>query len=364
MKITFLSVSLNMGGGIKVMAIYAQYLISQGHEVNIVSTPIQSKPTLITRLKNLLRFKFFYPTTQKSHFDGLNIHNHIIDAFRPIVDSDVPDADIVIATWWETAEWLEKLSLSKGKKVYFIQGHEIFDFIPKQRAIATYQSNAHKIVVSKWLKDILESEYQSKYLELVPNAIDHNVFYPIQRKKSLIPTIGFLANSGHVKGLDVALSVVKELKKDYPALKVLTFGTSKLKNIPFDAYGIEFHLLPTQDEIREIYTRCDVWLAPSRSEGFNLTAMEAMACGTPVVSTKTGWLVEAVVPYKNGILTEIDDINALLAGVKWFLSQPNIVWLECSNHAVATTEGYSWEKSTAQFESALLKLHQSHSSIN
>lgn len=360
MKITFLSVSLNMGGGIKVMAIYAQYLISQGHEVNIVSTPIQSKPTLIARLRNLLRFKFFYPITQKSHFDGLNINNHIIDAFRPIVDADVPDADVVIATWWETAEWLDELSANKGKKVYFIQGHEVFNHIPKSRAIATYQTDIQKIVVSQWLKDVLEAEYQSKYLELVPNAIDHNVFYPTKRKKNLTPTIGFLANSGHVKGLDVALSVVKELKKDYPTLKVITFGSSKLKNIPFDAYGIEFHLLPTQDKIREIYSHCDVWLAPSRSEGFNLTAMEAMACGTPVVSTKTGWPVEAIVAYKNGLLAEVDDVNALLAGVKWFLSQSDIAWLACSNHAVIATEGHSWEKSATQFESVLLKLCNSN----
>lgn len=357
MKITFLSVSLNMGGGIKVMAIYAQYLIKQGHEVNIVSTPMQSKPTLFARLKNALRFKFFYPTTQKSHFDGLNINNHVIDAYRPIVDADVPDADIVIATWWETAEWLKNLSARKGKKVYFIQGHEVFDFIPKQRSIATYQSDAHKIVVSKWLKDTLTREYQSSNLALVPNAIDHSLFYAAERRKNAVPTIGFLANNGHTKGLDIALDVVEKLKKDYPQLRVVTFGSSKLKNVPFKALSITFNLLPVPEKIREIYTECDVWLAPSRSEGFNLTAMEAMACGTPVVSTKTGWPVESIDNFKNGILTEIDDVNALTNGVKWFLEQSDATWKKCSEHAVAATADYSWEKSAAQFESALLTLH-------
>ena len=343
-----------MSGGIKVMAIYAEFLVKNGHEVNVVSTPISSKPFIKLRLKNALKLKFFYPTTQPSHFDQLNIKNHVIDAYRPIVDADVPDADIVIATWWETAEWLENLSEHKGKKVYFVQGHEIFDHIPKLRAIETYKTNIQKVVVSKWLKDVLEDLYQSSNIELVPNAVDNENFYFVKRSKNVIPTIGFLVNSAQVKGLDVAIEVCEQLQHLYPNLKVITFGTAVQKQFRVNGQQA-FHLLPSQAQIRELYASCDVWLAPSRSEGFNLTAMEAMACGTPVVSTNTGWPVEAIKSYKNGLLTEIDDVDALVNGVKWFLDLPPVDWAQCSENAHRTTEGCTWEKSAKLFEAVLTK---------
>ncbi len=341
-----------MGGGTKVMAIYADFLAKNGHDVNFVSTPISSKPSIKLRLKNMLRLKFFYPTTQPSHFDALNIKNHVINAYRPIVDTDVPDADIVIATWWETAEWLQNLSDQKGKKVYFVQGHEVFDHIPKLRAIDTYKTDTKKIVVSRWLKDVLEKQYQSINIDLVPNAVDKQTFYFEKRQKNLNPTIGFLVSSGHVKGLDIALKALEQLRLIYPTLKVITFGTLKLKNWPINKND-EFYLLPTQADIRALYASCDVWLAPSRSEGFNLTAMEAMACGTPVVSTKTGWPVEAINPYKNGILTELEDVNALTNGIKWFLDLSPDDWADCSEHAHQTTQGSSWDASAKLFEAVL-----------
>ena len=343
-----------MGGGTKVISIYAAFLVEHGHEVNIVSTPISSRPSIKERLKNAFKLKFFYPKTQSSHFDNLKIKNHVIDAYRPIIDSDVPDADIVIATWWETAEWLEKLGESKGRKIYFVQGHEIFNHIPKQRAIATYQTDVKKIVVSQWLKNVLEKEYQSINIDLVPNAVDTNNFYFEKRPKNLVPTVGFLVGGGHVKGLDVAIKVSTELKRILPSLRVITFGSSKQKDFPMGG-SCEFHLLPAQNKIREIYSSCDVWLSSSRSEGFNLTALEAMACGTPIVSTNTGWPVEAIIPFENGILTEIDDVEALIKGVKWFLDLSDVAWEKCSENAYATTAGYSWDKSAAIFEAVLAK---------
>ena len=80
-----------------------------------------------------------------------------------------------------------------------------------------------------------------------------------------------------------------------------------------------------------------------------------MACGTTIVSTNTGWPVEAIRPFENGILTEIDDVEALIKGVKWFLDLPDVAWEKCSENAYATTAGYSWDKSAAIFEAVLAK---------
>lgn len=353
MRITFLSPTLNMGGGIKVIAIYANYLASKGHEVLVVSVPSQA-PTLKTKIKSFIKGKFFYTAPQNSHFINSAVKQHILDKNRPILSSDLPDADIIIATWWETAEWLAKIDVSKGKKVYFIQGHEIFEYIPKLRAVATYRSKMHRIVVSNWLKKIMQNEYDAENVDVVYNGVDKQCFCFKTRDKQACPVLGFLVSESSVKGFDIAIKVVQKVRETYPSLKVITFGVSTLGSKEFTALNADFHLLPSQSIIKEVYTSCDVWLAPSRSEGFNLTAIEAMSCGTPVVSTKTGWPAEAIVSYENGILAEIDDVEALANGINWLLGQNNQSWKQLSENAAKTTDGYTWERASMQFEQTLL----------
>jgi len=124
MRITFVLPPVNMAGGIRVAAIYATALRRKGHVVKVVSASAQ-QPTLRRTLKSVLRGQGWPRTIAcHSHFDGTALDHYILDEWRPVVDSDVPDADVVIATWWETAEWVAALSQSKGAKVYFIQHHE------------------------------------------------------------------------------------------------------------------------------------------------------------------------------------------------------------------------------------------------
>jgi glycosyltransferase involved in cell wall biosynthesis len=343
-----------MSGGNKVISIYANYLKQKGHEVLIV-TMSKPVPSYKQRIKDFLKLNFYSPSTLKSYFDELDIKLHYLDSFRPILNDDLPNADIVIATWWETAEWLEKIEPSKGKKFYFIQGHEVFDYLPKDRVVATYKSDYQKIVVSKWLKSIIESNYASSNLHLIPNAIDRNDFYFELRDKQKVPTIGLLISDASVKGMDVAFKVLNALKLVYKNVRVIAFGSVSLSKIPFNIEIAEYHLLPNVNEIRGVYQSCDVWLSCSRSEGFNLTAIEAMACGTPIVCTKTGWPVEVIKLYENGVLVEIEDIEALVEGVKWVLEQSNTEWKVLSRNAAMTTDGYSWEESSQKFESLLIR---------
>ena len=147
MRITIVIPKPNLSGGIRVVAIYAQRLAQRGHAVTIVSTP-SSPTTLRRRIKNLLSVPWSDPKpTHVSHFDGVDVPHIVIDSSRPVMDADVPDGDVVIATWWETAEWVAKLSPSKGAKVYFIQHHEVFDYLPIDRVKATWRLPLHKITI-------------------------------------------------------------------------------------------------------------------------------------------------------------------------------------------------------------------------
>ena len=353
MKITFVLPTVNMSGGIRVVAIYAKALCEMGHEVVLVSPP-QRLLSFKDKLKSFIKGRG-WPALRdtKSHLDDISIEHIILDIWRPVVDNDVPDADVVIATWWETAEWVMALSDRKGAKVYFVQHHEVHPYLPIERCKATYRLPMHKIVIAKWLKNIMDCDYNDTEVDLVSNSVDHEKFFAPSRDKQSRPTIGFLYSPSSYKGVDITLKVVKKLRDKYQDLRVISFGTAKPIEGSFNSGEIEFYHSPKQHEIRELYSQCDIWITASRTEGFNLPAMEAMACRTPVASTKAGWPEEAIQHGINGALVDVDDINNLAECVENILSLPNSDWRAMSENAFKTVQNSSWKDSASQFEKAL-----------
>jgi glycosyltransferase involved in cell wall biosynthesis len=355
MKVTFVLPVASLSGGIRVIAIYAKALSDSGHEVKIVSQPYPS-PSLRRKIKSFITGKG-WPETPRipSHLDGLGLDHRMIDKYRPMLESDIPDADVVVATWWETAEWVNTLSAAKGVKMYFIQGHEVFPYCPVDRVVATYKMPLHKITISKWLVDLMREKYGESDVVLVGNSVDHRQFFSVPRGKQQRPTIGILYHEEPLKGLDVALRVISLLAEKFPTLRVIAFGSFPATGIYNLPANLEFYLSPDQNSIRDLYSQCDVWLTASRSEGFNLTAMEAMACRTPLVSTRTGWPVEAISCFKNGVLADIDDADALARGVEHILTLEESEWHEVSEMAFQTVASSSWENSARLFETVLDK---------
>ena len=354
MKITFILPPVNMSGGIRVVAIYADLLSKRGHDVTLISPPPKKRPlieraisffSIFGKQNNLIR--------SQSYLDKYKLDHRILERFRPPTDSDVPDGDVLIATWWKTAEWANELSESKGVKVYFIQGYEIFPHLPIERVKRTYQLPFQKIVVAKWLQRVMEEEYGGPVISCISNAVDHCEFYAEPRGMRHRPTVGFLYSPMPSKGLDIILRAIELLRKTYANLQVVSFGAYQpSKNVPLDS-DIAFSYRPAQEELRSIYSHLDVWLTASRTEGFNLPAMEAMACRTPVVSTKTGWPEEAIVPGYNGFLVDIDDWKGLAEAAESILSSPNYRWEELSDNAFETASKYNWNDSAELLEASL-----------
>ena len=206
MKITFVLPTLSLTGGIRVVSIFAERLRKLGHSVLVISLP-HPQPSMRQQVKSLLRGRGWIspPENEFSFFDNLAVEHKIIHRYRPVEDKDVPDADIVIATWWETAEWVAKLSPSKGAKAYFIQGHEVFDYLPKDRVEATWMLPMHKITISEWLVNLAREKYGDSQVSLAPPSVDTKQFYACPRNKQSVPTVGIIYSTIYWKGTDIAL---------------------------------------------------------------------------------------------------------------------------------------------------------------
>jgi N-acetyl-alpha-D-glucosaminyl L-malate synthase BshA len=70
----------------------------------------------------------------------------------------------------------------------------------------------------------------------------------------------------------------------------------------------DIRFLGRQDQVDEILSIADLFLLPSQSESFGLSALEAMACGVPVISTNTGGLPEINIHDKTGYLSDVGDV--------------------------------------------------------
>ena len=358
MRITFLLPSLDLGGGIRVASIHARALQRRGHKVVAVVPPPGAK-SWGARVRALLDpeapRRAAMLSRPPSHFDGSGVELRVAARPRRIDARDVPDADVVVATWWETAEWALALPDSKGARAYFVQHHEVFDYLPVERARRTYTAPLHRIAIAQWLVDVLASEYGDHDVDLVPNAVDHSLFHAAPRGRQARPTVGFLYSKASFKGVDVTLAALRRLRAVLPELRILSFGSMPADDLGDLAGVVEYRCRPPQEAIRDLYASCDVWLTASRSEGFNLPALEAMACRTPVVSTRTGWPLEAIVDGVNGYLAPIDDVDALAEHALRILRLAPTDWECVSAQAHATAMPLCWERSSELFERALLR---------
>jgi glycosyltransferase involved in cell wall biosynthesis len=359
LRITFIIPKIGTSGGLRVVAVYADRLRRRGHQVTVVSVPPLRVSALRKLARRILRREQSVPNVSKaSYFDQLNVPVKVLESMRSVTDSDVPEGDIVVATWWETAEWVSALSSNKGIQVYFIQGHEVFPFLPIERTRATYRLPLHKIVISNWLKDVMRTEYGDQAVDLIYNSVDTEQFFAPKRCKQTDPTVGFLYSTPSLKGVDVLLSALAEIKKQLPSLRAVAFGSDQVSpGLPLPDW-VRFQYQPPQDQIRLIYGQCDVWLCASRTEGFHLPPLEAMACRCPVVSTRVGGPMDTVEDGVNGFLVDIGDSAGLAKKALTVLQLNCSKWQRMSDAAFATATRYSWDDAAQQMEKIFLGLSE------
>lgn len=354
MRITFVCPIADLSGGFRVIVTHAKNLRARGHDVLIMTRPPR-KPTLRERLRSLCKRQPLPHHLQRgpSHLDNSGIPHIELDSARAPTADDLPDADVIIATWWETAEWISAMPASKGARVYFVQHHEIFPGQPVDRVEATYRLPIPKICVAQWLVDLCEQRSDAP-ATLVLNSVDLEQFCVPERGKQPVPTVGLMYSSIPFKGCDTSLKAFSLAQEKMPNLKLVAFGSSgPIPELPLPD-GARFTLCPPQDQIKHIYASADAWLFGSRSEGFGLPILESMACRTPVIGTPAGAAPE-LLSGGGGVLTPLDDPQAMADAILQLCNMPEPAWGEMSNAAYRTASRYTWDDAADRLEAALMQ---------
>lgn len=176
------------------------------------------------------------------------------------------------------------------------------------------------ITPSKWLASVVEQSFLKEYdVKVLNNGIDLEIFKPtesnfrekygLEHKKIIL---GVAFGWDNRKGVDVFIELSKRLPNDY---QIVLVGTNDETDKLLPSNVISIHRTNNQTELAEIYTVVDVFANPTRQETFGLVNVEALACGTPVVTFNAGGSPEAI-NKDCGEVVEIDDIDAFENAIK------------------------------------------------
>ena len=172
------------------------------------------------------------------------------------------------------------------------------------------------ITPSQWLADQVKVSFLKEYpVKVINNGIDLSVFYPREtdfRKKYGVENkfilLGVAFGWGRRKGLDVFVRLAERL--DPEKFQIVLVGTNDKVEKLLPKNVISIHRTANQTELAEIYSAADLFVNPTREDTFPTVNMESLACGTPVLTFRTGGSPE-IIDGKTGAVVDCDDEEAL-----------------------------------------------------
>jgi glycosyltransferase involved in cell wall biosynthesis len=188
-------------------------------------------------------------------------------------------------------------------------------FLFKEKKNLFQGLNLTIITPSQWLADLVKQSFLKDYpVKVINNGIDLSVFKPTEsrfrEKNGLIGkkvVLGVAFGWGVRKGLDVFIELAHHLPDNY---RIVLVGTNDNVDKRLPANIISIHRTQNQKELAEIYTAADVFANPTREEVLGLVNVESLACGTPVVTFRTGGSPECI-DETCGSVVDCDDIDAM-----------------------------------------------------
>jgi D-inositol-3-phosphate glycosyltransferase len=201
-------------------------------------------------------------------------------------------------------------------------------------------------------------------IRIVAPGVDHAFFGPGNRRQARralgLPEDGalllFVGRIQPLKGLSVAVRALAALDRDHADARLVVVGgpsgphgdaEAARSRALVEELGLADRVVfvpPRPHELLSTYYRAaDVCLVPSRSESFGLVALEAAACGTPVVASDVGGLRSLIDHGRTGYLVEEDSPEAFAAWVRQILAEP-LLAERLSTGAVMRARRYTWAR--------------------
>lgn len=292
---------------------------------------------------------------QISRFAGYNmLRSVVLENYRLIHG----DADIVIATSFETA--LPVSAYARGRKFYFMQHYEPYFAVDSDRpetarldAELTYHLPIQLVANSTWLEETIRERHGRTDVRVNPNAIRQSDFFPEGRADDAsFVVISYGGRHATWKGFADAAQAIRLARQHVPNLIWRVYGDALLP--PDNSIAPYEHLgFISGAALRQAYSRAHVLLSASWYESFPLFPLEAMACGTAVVTTPYG--TEDYARHEdNSLIVPPKNPQAMADAIVRF-SQDERLRERCSQRGIETGRLFTWERAASGLERILLE---------
>lgn len=210
------------------------------------------------------------------------------------------------------------------------------NFIDK-RAYFNKLSKLTLVPVSNWLDSLIKDSFLSENnTTVIHNGIDLETFFPrpsIKKKLGLQNRFLILGVANiweERKGLDDFILLSNKVSSD---VAIILIGLSKkqIQKIPNSIIGLE--RTDSVNQLAEYYSSADLYVNLTKEDNFPTTNIEALACGTPVLTYRTGGSVEAVTP-EVGFIVDKGDVGGILAAIQVVKTNGKEKYISiCRDHA-------------------------------
>lgn len=186
----------------------------------------------------------------------------------------------------------------------------------KKKKLFTGISNLTIVTPSKWLKKLVkQSFFNSCNVEVINNGIDTETFKPTESSKrdtlkvgNRKMILGVSSTWSENKGLKDFTQLSKILSEEY-VIVLVGLSNKQIKTLPDNIIGIT--RTDNVRELAELYSIADVFVNPTYEDNYPTTNLEAISCGTPVVTYETGGSVESVLESGCGCIVPQGDVERL-----------------------------------------------------
>lgn len=200
----------------------------------------------------------------------------------------------------------------------------------RKRKLFTSVKNLTLVPVSNWLGDLVSQSYLGKYpIRVIHNGVDLNVFKPttsdLKNKLGLenkFVVLGVANGFSNRKGLEDFVRMGVECPND---IQIIMIGTTPEERASLPKNIIAIDKTDDVNELVAYYSIADVYINPTYEDNFPTTNIEALACGTPVITYKTGGSLEAV-DERTGIVVEKGDVNGLMRSIELIRNKGRVAY--------------------------------------
>lgn len=226
-----------------------------------------------------------------------------------------------------------------------------------KKNLFTANLNLHIVPVSEWLAELTKVSFLgAKDIRVIHNGVDIAVFKPSGRLKNektrILGVSGVWTKS---KGIDDFFRLREKLDREKYDITMVGLSSDQLKSLPEGITGIE-HTESVQ-ELAALYAASDVFFNPTYADTFPTVNIEALACGTPVLTYRTGGSPEAITP-ETGWVVEQGDLESAENIIKGLAmrdeNEANTMRLSCRERAITVFDKDKCFEKYLEFYKALM----------